>query len=78
MNDTNGFVRKTNNFRIWVDEAGVGQIRILKRINFTMVIPGKSILFFIYPNPSMMRCLSMQKNSWDSASPVWASNSTLC
>jgi hypothetical protein len=38
MNDTNGFVWKTNNFRIWVDEAGVGQIRILKRINFTTFV----------------------------------------
>ncbi len=38
MNETYGFVRKTNNFRIWVDEAGVGQIRILKRINFTTLV----------------------------------------
>lgn len=38
MNDVQGFVRKTNNFRIWVDEAGVGQIRILKRINFTTLV----------------------------------------
>jgi len=37
MNE-HGFVRKTNNFRIWVDEAGVGQIRILKRINFTTLV----------------------------------------
>lgn len=38
MNDIYGFVRKTNNFRIWVDEEGVGQIRILKRINFTTLV----------------------------------------
>ena len=38
MNETYGFVRKTNSFRIWVDEAGVGQIRILKRINFTTLV----------------------------------------
>ncbi len=37
MNE-HGFIRKTNNFRIWVDEAGVGQIRILKRINFTTLV----------------------------------------
>ncbi len=33
-----GNVRKTNSFRIRVDEAGVGQIRILKRINFTTLV----------------------------------------
>ena len=38
MNEVHGFVRKTNNFRIWVDETGVGQIRILKRINFTTLV----------------------------------------
>ena len=35
---TPGFVRKTASFRIWVDEEGVGQIRILKRINFTTLV----------------------------------------
>ena len=38
MNGKPGFVRKTGSFRIWVDEAGVGQIRILKRINFTTLV----------------------------------------
>lgn len=28
------FIRKSANYRIWVDEIGVGHIRILKRINF--------------------------------------------
>ncbi len=32
------FVRKTANYRVWVDETGVGQIRILKRINFTTLV----------------------------------------
>ena len=34
MNDMDVFVRKSVNYRIWVDETGVGRIRILKRINF--------------------------------------------
>ena len=34
MNDMDVFVRKSANYRIWVDETGVGRIRILKRINF--------------------------------------------
>ncbi len=38
MNGKPVFVRKTASFRIWVDEAGVGQIRILKRINFTTFV----------------------------------------
>jgi hypothetical protein len=38
MDETHGFVRKTNSFRIWVDETGVGQIRILKRINFKTLV----------------------------------------
>jgi len=38
MDETQGFVRKTASFRILVDEAGVGQIRILKRINFTTLV----------------------------------------
>ncbi len=28
------FIRKTPNYRVWIDEAGIGRIRILKRINF--------------------------------------------
>ena len=38
MNEMADFVRKTANYRVWVDEAGVGHIRILKRINFTTLI----------------------------------------
>ena len=34
MDDMDVFVRKSANYRIWVDETGVGRIRILKRINF--------------------------------------------
>ncbi len=34
MNEREVFVRKTASYRIWVDEAGVGRIRILRRINF--------------------------------------------
>ena len=37
MNEREVFVRKTNNYRIWVDEAGVGRIRILRRINFKVL-----------------------------------------
>ena len=28
------FIRKTTNYRVWIDETGIGRIRILKRINF--------------------------------------------
>ncbi len=38
MNERADFVRKTANYRVWVDEAGVGQIRVLKRINFTTLV----------------------------------------
>ncbi len=38
MNGKPDFFRKTASFRIWVDEAGVGHIRILKRINFPTLI----------------------------------------
>jgi transcriptional regulator CtsR len=38
MNDMDVFVRKSANYRIWVDETGVGRIRILKRINFTTLV----------------------------------------
>ncbi len=34
MNEGDVFVRKSANYRIWIDEEGVGRIRILKRINF--------------------------------------------
>ncbi len=38
MNESDVFVRKSANYRIWVDEAGVGHIRILKRINFKTLV----------------------------------------
>ncbi|MCZ7358156.1 MAG: hypothetical protein O8C65_14645 [Candidatus Methanoperedens sp.] len=38
MNDMDVFVRKSANYRIWVDETGVGRIRILKRINFKTLV----------------------------------------
>jgi len=38
MNDMDVFIRKSANYRIWVDETGVGRIRILKRINFTTLV----------------------------------------
>jgi hypothetical protein len=38
MNDMDAFIRKSANYRIWVDEAGVGRIRILKRINFKTLV----------------------------------------
>ena len=38
MNEGDAFIRKTGNYRIWVDEAGVGRIRILKRINFKTLV----------------------------------------
>ncbi len=38
MNGMDNFVRKTDNYRIWVDEAGVGRIRILRRINFKTLV----------------------------------------
>ena len=38
MNGMDVFVRKSANYRVWVDEAGVGRIRILKRINFKTLI----------------------------------------
>jgi len=38
MNKRDVFVRKSANYRIWVDEAGVGRIRILKRINFKTLV----------------------------------------
>ncbi len=38
MNERDIFVRKSANYRVWVDEAGVGRIRILKRINFKTLV----------------------------------------
>ncbi len=38
MNERDIFVRKSANYRVWVDEAGVGRIRVLKRINFTTLV----------------------------------------
>lgn len=38
MNERDVFVRKSSNYRIWVDEAGVGRIRVLKRINFKTLV----------------------------------------
>ncbi len=38
MNERDIFVRKSANYRVWVDEAGVGRIRILKRINFKILV----------------------------------------
>ncbi|MDD5474088.1 MAG: hypothetical protein PHU34_08055 [Candidatus Methanoperedens sp.] len=38
MNESDIFVRKTANYRVWVDESGVGRIRILKRINFKILV----------------------------------------
>lgn len=38
VNDENIFIRKSSNYRIYVDETGVGHIRILKRINFKIII----------------------------------------
>lgn len=38
MNEREVFIRKSANYRIWIDEAGVGRIRILKRINFKTLV----------------------------------------
>ncbi|HEY9245230.1 MAG TPA: hypothetical protein VIO11_00135 [Candidatus Methanoperedens sp.] len=38
MNEKDVFVRKTPNYRIWVDEVGTGRIRVLKRINFKILM----------------------------------------
>ncbi len=38
MNESDAFVRKTGNYRIWVDETTIGRIRILKRINFKTLV----------------------------------------
>ena len=38
MNERDVFIRKSANYRIWVNETGVGYIRILKRINFKTLV----------------------------------------
>jgi hypothetical protein len=38
MNEGDVFIRKTANYRIWVDETMIGRIRILKRINFKTLV----------------------------------------
>ncbi len=38
MNEGSIFVRKTASYRVWVDDAGVGRIRVLKRINFKTLV----------------------------------------
>jgi hypothetical protein len=38
MTDGEGFYRKNGNYRVWVDEEGIGRIRILKRINFKTLV----------------------------------------
>ncbi len=38
MHEMDVFVRRSANYRVWVDEAGVGRIRILKRINFKTLV----------------------------------------
>ncbi|MDP3104800.1 MAG: hypothetical protein Q8M95_09355 [Candidatus Methanoperedens sp.] len=38
MNESDVFIRKTPNYRIWVDETIIGRIRILKRINFKTLV----------------------------------------
>ncbi|MDO9098428.1 MAG: hypothetical protein Q7U60_09940 [Candidatus Methanoperedens sp.] len=38
MNESDIFVRKTANYRVWVDETGVGRIRVLKRLNFKTLV----------------------------------------
>lgn len=32
------FFRKTNNYRIWINDKGIGYIRILKRTNFKIIM----------------------------------------
>ena len=38
MNESEVLARKTTNYRIWLDETGIGRIRILKRINFKTLV----------------------------------------
>lgn len=38
MNREDAFYRKTGSYRVWVDDSGVGRIRILKRINFQTLV----------------------------------------
>lgn len=38
MNKEDAFYKKNDNYRVWVDDSGVGRIRILKRTNFTTLV----------------------------------------
>ena len=38
MNESEVLLRKTANYRIWLDENSIGRIRILKRINFKILV----------------------------------------
>ncbi len=38
MNEEGSFYRKSSNYRIWVDDGGVGRIRVIKRINFKTLV----------------------------------------
>lgn len=38
MNQSDVFVRKTASYRIWIDDTGAGNIRVLKRINFKTLV----------------------------------------
>jgi hypothetical protein len=38
MIEGEGFYRKNGNYRVWVDEEGIGRIRILKRTNFKTLV----------------------------------------
>ena len=38
MNEGDILIRKTANYRIWLDENRIGRIRVLKRINFKTLV----------------------------------------
>ena len=38
MNEGDILIRKTTNYRIWLDENMIGRIRVLKRINFKTLV----------------------------------------
>ncbi len=38
MNEKGSFYRKSDNYRVWVDDDGVGRIRVIKRINFKTLV----------------------------------------
>lgn len=38
MRDSREFFRAFDHYRVWVDETGVGRVRIVKRINFTTLV----------------------------------------